>query len=357
GVLANQDSDFSEARVHAHDALAASDAAGDERGAALALALLGRVARAQGSLPEAAALLERSVNLYRELDDAWGVAYALHRLGEVALDRGDAEEAETAVSESLALRREIGDLAGVGITLVTLGRITLQRGDLRRARRLLKESLPILDEVGSKAGRATALWALATLARRQSDLRAANTLCQEALEISHTIGNRTNVARLLEELAGIAVDRQRMEDAVRLFATASALRERIGAPIAPRFRPAHDRDLERARAELGERAFAELWSEGRTLTVRRAIDDALNGEATGTPPTRTPSDPLTRREREVAASIGLGLTSRQIAERLGISSHTADVHAEHIREKLGLRSRAQIAAWAVEQRAVQQRSG
>jgi len=57
---------------------------------------------------------------------------------------------------------------------------------------------------------------------------------------------------------------------------------------------------------------------------------------------------LTRREREVARLIGQGLTSRQIAERLIISKRTVDAHAEHIRTKLGVHSRAQIAAWAVD---------
>jgi len=58
---------------------------------------------------------------------------------------------------------------------------------------------------------------------------------------------------------------------------------------------------------------------------------------------------LTRREREVAALVADGLTNRQIAERLFISERTADGHLEHIREKLGVRSRSQIAAWVIAQ--------
>ena len=58
-----------------------------------------------------------------------------------------------------------------------------------------------------------------------------------------------------------------------------------------------------------------------------------------------PSSALTRREREVAALVAEGLTNRDIAQRLFISERTADGHLEHIREKLGFSSRAQIAAW------------
>jgi DNA-binding CsgD family transcriptional regulator len=49
----------------------------------------------------------------------------------------------------------------------------------------------------------------------------------------------------------------------------------------------------------------------------------------------------------VAALIARGRTSRESGESLVISEKTADSHADHIRTKLGLRSRAEIAAWAV----------
>ncbi len=54
---------------------------------------------------------------------------------------------------------------------------------------------------------------------------------------------------------------------------------------------------------------------------------------------------LTAREREVAALVAEGLTNREIAERLVISERTAEYHVEQIRNKLGVRSRAQVAAW------------
>jgi DNA-binding CsgD family transcriptional regulator/sugar lactone lactonase YvrE len=58
---------------------------------------------------------------------------------------------------------------------------------------------------------------------------------------------------------------------------------------------------------------------------------------------------LTRREREVALLVVEGLTNRQIAERLFIGERTAEGHVERIRDKLGFRSRAQIAAWVSSQ--------
>lgn len=59
--------------------------------------------------------------------------------------------------------------------------------------------------------------------------------------------------------------------------------------------------------------------------------------------------PLSRREREIADLVADGLTNREIATRLFISERTVDGHLEHVREKLGVNTRAQVAAWVVRQ--------
>jgi DNA-binding CsgD family transcriptional regulator len=61
-----------------------------------------------------------------------------------------------------------------------------------------------------------------------------------------------------------------------------------------------------------------------------------------------PSGPaaLTPREREVAALLAEGLTNSAVAERLFISPRTAAVHVSNILAKLGMSSRAEVAAWA-----------
>jgi DNA-binding NarL/FixJ family response regulator len=58
------------------------------------------------------------------------------------------------------------------------------------------------------------------------------------------------------------------------------------------------------------------------------------------------AEPLTEREREVAALLAQGMSNREIAATLVISESTAEVHVKHILNKLGLRSRSQVAAWA-----------
>lgn len=57
---------------------------------------------------------------------------------------------------------------------------------------------------------------------------------------------------------------------------------------------------------------------------------------------------LTEREREIAALVAGGSSNNEIAERLTLSRRTVEAHVANIMSKLGLRTRAQIAAWAVE---------
>jgi pimeloyl-ACP methyl ester carboxylesterase/DNA-binding CsgD family transcriptional regulator len=64
----------------------------------------------------------------------------------------------------------------------------------------------------------------------------------------------------------------------------------------------------------------------------------------------SPGPRLTGRELEVAGLVAEGLTNQAIARRLSVAPRTAEAHVENIRRKLQVHSRAQIAAWATEQR-------
>ena len=81
-----------------------------------------------------------------------------------------------------------------------------------------------------------------------------------------------------------------------------------------------------------------LFYQGEWPAALAALTAAL-GMQTGAGPH------LTRRELEVARLVAAGLTNHAVASRMSIAPRTAETHVENIRRKLGVRSRAQIAAW------------
>jgi len=80
--------------------------------------------------------------------------------------------------------------------------------------------------------------------------------------------------------------------------------------------------------------------------VAEAMVRGADAEAGDAPATMV----LGAREREVLCLVADGLRSAQIAARLGISSHTVDVHRRNIRHKLGLHSTAELTRYALRKR-------
>jgi DNA-binding NarL/FixJ family response regulator len=98
-------------------------------------------------------------------------------------------------------------------------------------------------------------------------------------------------------------------------------------------------------AEIGAAKFAAEVEEGRRLSRDAAVALALGDSAPAAPPGRMGPALLGRREADVARLVADGLSNKQIGARLFISERTVDSHVRSILNKLGVNSRAQIAAW------------
>ncbi len=100
-----------------------------------------------------------------------------------------------------------------------------------------------------------------------------------------------------------------------------------------------------ARAALA--CFARLGAAQHADAARQFLRAA--GTAVPLTPGATSPTGLTARESEVLALLAHGLSNRAIAARLVISEKTAEHHVRQILAKLGLRGRAEAAAYAVRQ--------
>ena len=328
--------------------LAVARRLGDTAATARALLNAGIVARSRGDFRQATGHFEESLRLSRALADPRGVAGATANLGVVAELQGDHQEATRRYTDALGLARQLGDTRWVAGLLANLG--VLQR-DHARAGRLFEESLTLARAVADKRGIAAVLKAWASAARQAGDLARAAALYGEQLTLSHELGQNQNVAAGLEGMARVAGARSQEERAARLFGAAHALRRATGVPPSPQDEAARERAVAAVRARLGALAFEVAWAEGEALAPARAIALALADDPGDRPAVASPAgqdEPfpdgrLTRRERQVAVLVAQHLSNRQIAERLVISERTAENHVQRILDKLGLRSRQQLA--------------
>jgi tetratricopeptide (TPR) repeat protein len=162
GFLAVLQSNLGRAAALAGESQALSQEVGEKRSAALALNVLGTVARSQGDYATAGVLYEQSVALSREVEDRWLIGLSLGNQGLLAFYQGDYERAVAPLEEALTFFKEM-DYFYYAFTLNVLGRVVQYQGDYERAVTLFKACLTLFWERGNK-------WGLATVCRAWPEL-------------------------------------------------------------------------------------------------------------------------------------------------------------------------------------------
>jgi non-specific serine/threonine protein kinase len=355
GLLALWQGDVAAARSLLVQALAMAEQIGDRGGAAFALMFLGRVCRDEGDVDASRQYGARAVALFRALANDWDLGFALHFLG-LALIDSDIDDAQAAFEEGAARFRAAGDGWSVAMPLRGLGLVAYARGDDAAAGHFFGQSLTLFRERGDAWAVAMLVHDLGCVARRSGNLDSARTHFQEALRLWRRLGNDRGCALGLVGLAGVAAASGGARLAARLYGAARAVYPSIADMLEPTARALYARSVAAARHSAGSADFDGWVGEASAAPADAAIAEALLADGpwtgrAGTPVTKEVrlSGVLSRREGEIAALIAIGRTNREIAAELVIAERTAEAHVEHIRNKLGLRSRAQIAAWAADQ--------
>jgi non-specific serine/threonine protein kinase len=298
-----------------------------------------------GDYPAAKRDAEECAGLSRELGLELELGGALTVLGLVSGAEGNFGEAERLHEEALQLARETQDHEGVVRGLNNLAMFASDRGDNARAQRLLGEAVDRTKVAGDRVTTANVLDSLGRVTLVLGEVAMARRHYQESLEMSEKFEDSLNLAESLEGIALVFLAEGDASSAVKMIAAANAVRAVTGVHAMPAWRVTVERGITAARAEIGTQASDAAWHEGSGMNIQDAVRYAR-----GAPPAATPArrNPLTPREKEVAILIAEGLTNAAIAQRLRMAVRTADAHVEHIRNKLGIRSRSQIAVWANE---------
>ncbi|MGD9527768.1 ATP-binding protein [Pseudonocardia sp.] len=307
----------------------------------------------QGDQRARAAHAEAALALAAQTTDARTQAFAAYADGLHALFSGDLPRACTRLESAHGVLAEHEDRFDQVGALITLGWAYELRGASAQALTCHEQALEITRARDELLYRSHGLWGAAVAVWRLGDGARATQLIHEALRLVSRRQDPFVAAVCLEALGWIAGAEGDPRRAAVLLGAAEGLGKGMGssAVVFPDMLVLHRQCEQRARRELGERAFAAALTAGRGMDVGGSVDYALGTKPV--PRTRgsgPASTELTEREGEVAALVAEGLTNKAIAARLVISQRTAQGHVERILIKLGFTRRTQIATWVVESR-------
>jgi predicted ATPase/DNA-binding NarL/FixJ family response regulator len=349
-----------EGRQWLAQALAAAGTDPPKRGAsqlarARALNGAGVLARGAGDFAAAWPLLAESLALFETLGDEEQIANVEQNLGLVLFRLGERNAARAHLQSCLArLRRldteEHAHSVSMFGCLNVLGMLALQEGDLATALAIAREAEAYSRVGGSPHFMAHALIEVGIVHLTLAEPTLAAPALREALALAAGAADRWCTLQALHALACVGAATGETRRAAVLSAAFRALGDRSdhGDISADLVLPALEVRLKESLATLDPLVRAAAESEGAAMPIADAVAFGLADTdltALGDPP-RDAAALLSLREREVARLIARGYTSRQIGEALVIAEPTAERHTANIFVKLGVHSRAQVAAWA-----------
>ena len=339
---------------------------------------------------EAVRLIAPAVETLRDRGAVTPLAFPLVVLASVHMRRGDFRGAAGPAREAAALGEEaIGPLLQA-LTLNTRAFVAAYLGEDDPCVAKAHRARAICERLGIYSHRAVAEQALGMLALSKGELDTAIDHLERGREFRLRYGVRDpgfmfNESDLTEAYARAG----RLDDAARMLAElragaaltggawAAAAAARYAALLGPNeeidahlaaARAAHERvdfTFEEARTQLifGERlrrarrrvearplltaAESTFRAQGARRWADRAAAElaAAGGRAAGGGAVASAgAEKLTAREREVCALVAGGATNAEVAASLFLSPRTVEHHLSHIYRKLGVRSRAELAA-------------
>jgi predicted ATPase/transcriptional regulator with XRE-family HTH domain/Tfp pilus assembly protein PilF len=281
---------YAAARMQYEHALVLARELGDTARSAWTLERLGWLSCEQGDSATAWARLTESLAIFRALDDPAEIVVTLNSMARLAIAEEDPARAEALLVESRTMEQRVTPnsthlvwrLNHIGLvqhsirlawTLNLLGLTAQLRGAYDRAAQLHEESLAHFPS--DYGGLREAYLGLGACALGLGQIAESARWLVQGLVLSKKVGEPSRIAWCLASLGSAAALDEKPERAARLWGAAEALRTTIGCRPAPGARATYERAISMARAQLGEKAFAMAWEQGRALTVEQALAEAL----------------------------------------------------------------------------------
>jgi predicted ATPase/DNA-binding CsgD family transcriptional regulator len=328
------------ADASAHHALGALQAVGDATWTSAALAVVAEIERTRGRLDTAERDATEAIEVAERAGSAINVMLATGHLGRILLARGG--PAAALLEDAVQRARAFGVRPLLAWWLDSLGELAELEGRSHDAQGWYGQALGHAADSGLAVDAARARHHLARLAWTTGDRAAAINGCHDALSEQLAANDRLGLVETLETLGGVLVDERRADRGLPLLAAATVAREVLGFPRRPVEVERIGGWVATGRDQLGAQA-QPTWERGTRLSPEEAAGVARRGRG----PRRRPAlgwDSLTPAERNVADLVAHGRSNPEIAAQLGVSAGTVKDQVSSALRKLGIRTRAELAA-------------
>ncbi|MDQ3656021.1 MAG: LuxR C-terminal-related transcriptional regulator [Chloroflexota bacterium] len=287
-----------------------AEACGNREMEARATAGLGILAQDLGDYGAAEDLLVAAQRMFEQLGEQWYQLAVAYNLGVVALGQGDRVRATSLLESALRDALRLEDMAVPIWCIAYLALMATDQGNPQRVVELIQE-MRVVQEVSGPIRHNR--WDALT----------------PGISLATILGESETAALLLGAAAVATFDQE------------------LGFPEQAYFTRFEDA----AQLDLGNGAYQAAWEAGRRMSweeLQAEMDRLVTiaNRPNSTSLAGAVGSRLTPREREVLALVAKGLTDREIANTLFLSTRTVNVHVGNILSRLGVSSRRHAAQLA-----------
>ena len=277
GIMSFAMGDNQTSRSEAREASPILRKLGDKRALAIALGFQCGACILTGHKEEAIEVFEEALVLAEELGDKYILGTVLSAGSRVdVFAKGDFSKAVGHLAEAAELLKEHGNRWSYGITMFGFGNLYLTQRNFEKAREHYKIAMQTVQELGSIRNVNMIKSDLAHILRYEGKFAEALSAYHETIKDWQRMGHRAAIAHQLECIAFINKATEQTEKAARLFGMAEALRQRIGIDMTTQERKDYEKEVAELKANMDEKEFASLWTEGRSMTMDEAMELALS---------------------------------------------------------------------------------
>jgi predicted ATPase/class 3 adenylate cyclase len=218
---------------------------------------------------------KEALEIFRELNYSSGMAMAYSNLARWEMAHGNFPEGEKYMELMRATMKDTPLSLQSGFLNLSLGVGARLQGRFDRANQYFEDGFKIFKGLGHKGLMAAMTSELAHTQRAMGNFAEAKETYRETIKVFQDYGNLPAVAHQLECFAMIAIVEEEPQRAAQLFGMAAALREATGHKRTDEEEVEHEQFIGRLRSILPDAELKALWMEGRTMTMEKAIEYAL----------------------------------------------------------------------------------